>query len=67
MGCRYAKEKDNNATGSGPVFSNIKTVDPTLKSDPRLPLNTREAFKLKQSWKGIKRNIDQTGIEMFVQ
>ena len=35
-------------------------------TDSRLPLNAREVFKLKKSWKGIKRNMEDTGVELFV-
>ncbi|KAJ8308126.1 hypothetical protein KUTeg_013000, partial [Tegillarca granosa] len=37
------------------------------KVDPRLPLDAKQVFKLKQSWKGIKRKIEETGVEMFVR
>ncbi|CAC5368105.1 unnamed protein product [Mytilus coruscus] len=33
--------------------------------DKRLPLDDRQVFKLKQSWKGIRRNMEDTGMEMF--
>ena len=36
-------------------------------TDPRLPLNARQVFKLKKSWKGIKRNMEATGVEMFIR
>lgn len=35
--------------------------------DPRLPLDERQVFKLKSSWKAIKRHITETGVEMFVR
>lgn len=62
MGCSQSKHKvptqqtkqdDNN----GPV----------CESDKRLPLDDRQVFKLKQSWKGIRRNMEDTGMEMFVR
>lgn len=40
---------------------------PPAPTDPRLPLNARQVFKLKKSWKGIKRNMEATGLEMFVR
>ncbi|KAH3854806.1 uncharacterized protein LOC127870814 [Dreissena polymorpha] len=40
---------------------------PPAPTDPRLPLNARQVFKLKKSWKGIKRNMASTGVEMFVR
>ncbi|XP_076464511.1 neuroglobin-like isoform X1 [Babylonia areolata] len=35
--------------------------------DPRMPLTVRQCFSLVQSWKAIKRNISQTGVEMFIR
>lgn len=40
---------------------------PPAPTDPRLPFNARQVFKLKKSWKGIKRNMGSTGVEMFVR
>jgi len=40
---------------------------PPAPTDPRLPLNARQVFKIKKSWKGIKRNLSATGLEMFVR
>ncbi|XP_076464510.1 cytoglobin-1-like [Babylonia areolata] len=40
---------------------------PPAPSDPRLPLTPMQVFKLKKSWKGIKRCLDDTGVEMFVR
>lgn len=40
---------------------------PPAPTDPRLPLNARQVFKLTKSWKGIKRNMASTGVEMFVR
>lgn len=40
---------------------------PPAPTDPRLPLNARQVFKLQKSWKGIKRNLNATGLEMFVR
>lgn len=52
--------KDENALTSGKDFKNVEF-------DPRLPFTKREAFKLLQSWRGIKRNITGAGVEMFSQ
>ncbi|XP_005092314.1 neuroglobin isoform X1 [Aplysia californica] len=35
--------------------------------DPRLPFNKQQIFKLLQSWRGIKRNMSEAGVEMFAQ
>ncbi|KAK3586264.1 hypothetical protein CHS0354_004667 [Potamilus streckersoni] len=40
---------------------------PPAPTDPRLPFNARQIFKLQKSWKGIKRNLEATGVEMFVR
>ena len=37
------------------------------ETDPRLPLNARQVFKLKKSWKGIKRNMHDTAVELFAR
>ena len=40
---------------------------PPAPTDPRLPLDARQVFKLKKSWKGIKRCMEDTGVEMFIR
>lgn len=60
MGCQQTKVSD--AANS----KNTEQQQPT-PVDPRLPLTARQAFKLKSSWKGIKRNMEATGVEMFVR
>lgn len=69
MGCRQTKsgedEKPSNEVKLDLLGDNQGNGVP--KVDPRLPLDARQVFKLKQSWKGIKRNIEETGVEMFVR
>ncbi|OWF35175.1 neuroglobin-like [Mizuhopecten yessoensis] len=67
MGCRQTKETPcvTEITEFDPLTDNGVTTIPSV--DPRLPLNARQVFKLKQSWKGIKRKIAETGVEMFVR
>lgn len=36
-------------------------------ADPRLPLNVRQKFNLSKSWKGISREMEMTGVLMFVK
>ena len=36
-------------------------------TDPRLPLTTRQVYRLRKSWKGIKRQMGPTGIELFIR
>ncbi|XP_041353238.1 globin-5-like [Gigantopelta aegis] len=40
---------------------------PPAPTDPRLPLTALQVFKLKKSWKGIKRCMEATGVEMFIR
>ena len=37
------------------------------KFDPRLPLTVRQKFNIMKSWKGIARNIESTGVMMFLR
>ena len=70
MGCRQSFNLDTNkhstetkfddVTMSSYTFTNIPTVD------SRLPVDARQVFKLKQSWKGIRRKMEEAGIEMFI-
>ncbi|XP_070181500.1 neuroglobin-like isoform X2 [Littorina saxatilis] len=58
-------ENDVNNTKNGPQnkvanFSNVVV-------DDRLPLSVRQCFRLIQSWRAIKRNISETGVEMFIR
>nr|QQO51927.1 globin gb_IIC [Platynereis dumerilii] len=65
MGCRQGKQK---SAANGP--ENLDTIpEPSTPPpvDPRLPINARQVFKLKKSWKGIKRNMEATGVEMFIR
>ena len=38
-----------------------------VKEDSRIPLTARQLFLLGKSWRGISRNIAQTGIDMFLR
>lgn len=66
MGCRQTK---GDSAEKEDTFDPLQDngVTPLPKVDSRLPLDTRQMFKLKQSWKGIKRKIEETGVEMFVR
>lgn len=64
MGCRLTKaEKEEEPKD----FDKLEEKTSVPQVDPRLPIDAREAFKLKQSWKGIKRRIEETGVEMFIR
>lgn len=66
MGCRQAKQKVSKANGPD-GFDAIPEPGTPPPVDPRLPINARQVFKLKKSWKGIKRNMEATGVEMFIR
>ncbi|XP_013077631.2 cytoglobin-1-like [Biomphalaria glabrata] len=36
-------------------------------TDPRLPLSAMQIFKLKKNWKGVKRRLEDTGVEMLIR
>lgn len=64
MGCSNTKPKSPVSTTcvnneSGPPKKDIRQTFPAL--------DERQIFKLKQSWKGIRRNMDETGLEMFIR
>lgn len=50
---------DPNCNGQ---FSNI-----AQPHNEALGLSQRQVFLMKQSWKGIKRRMEETGVEMFVR
>ena len=45
----------------------LPTPQAPPETDPRLPLNARQVFRLKKNWKGIKRKLEGTGVEMFAR
>lgn len=80
MGCKNSKVQHDPQVGNGkPVPTRkissaandmerkVALVDGVVDKDPRSPLDSRQAFKVKQSWKGIKRNMEDTGVEMFLR
>lgn len=66
MGCRQTKSEKEEKSSPAKTLDDIQD-NGIPKVDKRLPLDARQVFKLKQSWKGIKRNIEETGMEMFVR
>ena len=68
MGCWHSKKKYNGETErKDEDLQDLKEVRDIPEVDSRLPLNMRQVFKLKQSWKGIDRNMELTGVEMFIR
>lgn len=64
MGCNQSNIQMDKAKL---VVEQEKQCSGIVKVDPRLPLDERQVFKLKSSWKAIARHITETGIEMFVR
>ena len=67
MGCRQTKADKEDQCPVDQLDDLNEKGNGIPKVDPRLPLDARQAFKLKQSWTGIKRNMEETGMEMFVR
>ena len=63
MGCTESKLEVEANGNAQPVFE--LECPPPL--DPRLPLTPRQLFLLQKSWKGIKRNMEATGVEIFIK
>ena len=64
MGCNQSNIQMDKAKL---VVEQEKQCSGTVKVDPRLPLDERQVFKLKSSWKAITRHKAETGVEMFVR
>ena len=56
-------EGANNITAGG---GNVQPPSPPAP-DPRLPLTPMQVFKLKKNWKGVKRRLEDTGVEMLIR
>ena len=61
MGCNHS-----NSSGTDKNKTVIVVTDLT-EVDSRLPLDARQAFKLKHSWKAVKGKMDEAGVEMFIR
>ena len=46
---------------------NLPEPETPPDTDSGLPFNTRQVFKLQKSWKGIRRNMNDTGVELFIK
>ncbi|GFS08602.1 neuroglobin-1 [Elysia marginata] len=76
MGCKESKpvnmvrgnsvrpETQGSANGEKLGEASINSL---VTADPRSPMDARQMFKIKQSWKGIRRNMELTGVEMFLR
>ena len=61
----FIRRKSNDSESV--VLEPLPEPEAPPETDPRLPLDARQVFKLKKSWKGIKRNMHDTAVEMFVR
>ena len=64
MGCLNATVKVELLPDNLTILETPKTPPET---DDRLPLNARQVFRLKKNWKRIKRQLEVTGVELFVR
>lgn len=64
MGCLHTKTK---VEPLPETITRLPTPEAPPETDPRLPLNARQVFKLKKNWKGIKRKLEVTGVEVFAR
>ncbi|XP_069118264.1 neuroglobin-like [Argopecten irradians] len=69
MGCKQSAPETNtrSLTAEEAMADKLPEPAPPDPTDPRLPLDPRQVFKLKKSWKGIKRCMESTGVEMFIR
>ena len=63
MGCVQSKVK----VSPEPPIKTLEEPQEPPATDPRLPLNARQVFRVKKNWKGIKRKLTETGIELFIR
>ena len=67
MGCRQSYFKNDTDLVEAECLNDVNENGTIYEVDSRLPLDARQMFKLKQSWKGVRRrNISEAGVEMFV-
>lgn len=68
MGCIQSNSKiERGILKANEKYNYFNDLDTLPEKDSRLPLNVRQVFKLKQSWKGIKRKSSEAGVEMFIR
>jgi len=76
MGCassnqedaKDAKSKTNGNAKGGAGGGEMPEAEPAApKQNPYMSLTHKDTFHLKMSWKGIKRSLEETGINMFMK
>ena len=65
MGCQHSDQIGYEIT-KDETTQDLNEIKENPKLDNRIPLDARQVFKLKKSWKGVKRKLGETGVEMFV-
>ncbi len=60
----FSSHKDDDAVEEVRVTADKVVAE---KVDPRLPLTQRQVYKIKTSWKGVRREITSAGLEMFIR
>ena len=60
------KNGNANATGAGGE-GEAAAAAPTPKQNPYISLTPKDVFSLKMSYKGIRRNMEDTGVAMFIK
>ena len=68
MGCRQSNsyEIDDQQHDARETKDEFYKAESSIEC-PICPLDDRQIFKLKKSWKGVKRKIQEAGVEMFVR
>ena len=64
MGCLQSTNTDRFSTEN--TFPDLNEWTEVPVVDSKVPLSVREIFKLKQSWREIRRHLTAAGIEMFI-
>lgn len=67
MGCPLSKSGDRDDRKSTADLNRVEENIGNKTVDPRLPLTVRQKFNLSKSWKGISREMEMTGVLMFVK
>ena len=67
MGCVPTKVEDEKLAINGNTITALIEPDAPRPTDTRLPLDARQVFRIKKSWKGIHRKMQETGVEIFVR
>jgi hypothetical protein len=72
MGCTSSSNSDaaeNKAATNGKTAANAENAEAenTPKQNPYMTLTHKDIFRLKMSWKGIKRCLEETGVVMFTK